>query len=681
MIAPADRPWIAQRLPIAVAAACGTIALAAAAVAWRHGSVAPLLAAGLGVIALLIGLAILLHTRERRRLRWLDSALEELCDDPASPFAPPADPELSRVIAHLLRIRRLLRQDADGPDDTPSGLDDLQSISWTPATPPARTSIGTAGAAGFEATFDPTASGIYTTLDMVNRLHPETLRWLDSSPAEQDFLGYTLSQLKNMSLIDILQPDHRHLAREQLRGAILKGEAHGLIYRIRNARGEPKAIEMNVSVRLDGERRTTHLRCHVTDVTAKLQAGRELRRRTRELVEANEDLVEINGALAELKNRFSDLYQNAPIMYYSLDVTGIIIECNKTMLQTLGYRRGELIGGHYVVLLSEEDRSRFPPRHAELIRTGSLEVESRWIKSDGTAIDVWLTATAVMGADGSFLHSRCVSRDVTARKQLEAELQEKNARLGRANDELSRKNKELDEFTHVVSHDLQEPLRTIIAFSDFLMKDYGERLNEEGKEYVRFLVDASRRMRSLIHDVLRLSRAGEVTGELAEVDMNELVATVRADLSERIRVSGAEVSVEGPLPAVWGDRIRLGQLFTNLLANGLKYNRSEQPRVTVRARCDHSSFAEFAVTDNGIGIAPEFHAKVFQFFRRLHTREEYEGTGAGLAICEKIVRAHGGTIRVESALGQGSTFFLMLPKTRPNPPSVNDPEHPANPPG
>jgi signal transduction histidine kinase len=141
------------------------------------------------------------------------------------------------------------------------------------------------------------------------------------------------------------------------------------------------------------------------------------------------------------------------------------------------------------------------------------------------------------------------------------------------------------------------------------------------------------------------------------------------------------VSVEAPLPAVWGDRIRLGQLFTNLLANGLKYNRSEPPRVTVRARCDAPSWAEFAVTDNGIGIAPEFHAKVFQFFRRLHTREEYEGTGAGLAICEKIVRAHGGTIRVESALGQGSTFFLTLPTSQPNPASGNDAERPANPPG
>jgi light-regulated signal transduction histidine kinase (bacteriophytochrome) len=213
------------------------------------------------------------------------------------------------------------------------------------------------------------------------------------------------------------------------------------------------------------------------------------------------------------------------------------------------------------------------------------------------------------------------------------------------------------------------------------MKDYGDRLNEEGQEYVRFLVDASRRMRSLIHDVLSFSRAGEVTGELAEIDMNEVLATVRADLSERIRATGAEVSVEGPLPAVWGDRIRLGQLFTNLLTNGLKYNRSEHPCVVVRARCDDPSWAVFSVADNGIGIAPEFHAKVFQFFRRLHTREEYEGTGAGLAICEKIVRAHGGTIRLESALGQGSTFLLTLPKAHPKPLKVNSAELPASPPG
>lgn len=649
-------------LPTAISVFSGLAMFIAVVVTWLRGSVGPLLIAAPIVGGILILLAIRARRRWIGQLRWIESTLRDLSNDAAVPFTPPPDPELARVISQLLRLRRERTLRINGPGNSPSDTDPGQALSWTPTPATALTQSGLYESPSFEATFDPTASGDFSSVDMVNRLHPDTLRWLDSSPAEQDFLGYPLSMLRNMSFLDILHPDHRHLAREQLRGSIQKGEAHGLIYRIKTSRGEPKAIEMNVSVRFDSDRMITHLRCHVTDVTAKLQASRELRRRTRELAQANEDLVETNRALAELKDRFSDLYQNAPIMYYSLDVTGLFLECNNTLLQTLGYRRSELIGRHYALLLPEESRPRFLPRHAELIRTGKIEIETRWMKSDGTTIDVWVTGTAVMDPGGAFSHSRCVSRDVTARKALEAELQEKNARLGRANEELSRKNKELDEFTYVVSHDLQEPLRTLIAFSDFLMKDYGERLDDEGKEYVRFLVDASRRMRALINDLLSLSRAGKVTGEFTRINVEEVLETVRADLGERIRTSGAEVTVQLPLPPVWGDRNRLGQLFANLIGNGLKYNRSDHPSVVVGARDGDPGFAIFFVKDNGIGIDPQFHAKVFQIFRRLHARDEYEGTGAGLAICQKIVNAHGGKIWVESEAGRGSTFLMSLPK-------------------
>ena len=141
-----------------------------------------------------------------------------------------------------------------------------------------------------------------------------------------------------------------------------------------------------------------------------------------------------------------------------------------------------------------------------------------------------------------------MAQDITVNRLLEAELQEKNRRLGEANDELSQRNRELDEFVYVVSHDLQEPLRTLIAFSDFLMKDYGDRLETEGKEYVRYLVDASRRMRAMIHGLLKLSRAGKVIGEFAMVDLEELMAVIKADLGELFRSKNAELRVKGPLP-------------------------------------------------------------------------------------------------------------------------------------
>jgi light-regulated signal transduction histidine kinase (bacteriophytochrome) len=172
-------------------------------------------------------------------------------------------------------------------------------------------------------------------------------------------------------------------------------------------------------------------------------------------------------------------------------------------------------------------------------------------------------------------------------------------------------------------------------------------------------------MRTLIHDLLSLSRVGKVTADFAPVDLNRLVAVVCSDLAELIRSRDAKIRIAGTLPTVWGDRARLGQLLANLVTNGLKYNENAEPVVELAALDGApvpGTWVTLAVRDNGIGIDPQFHARIFQLFRRLHTHEEYEGSGAGLAICEKIVQAHGGKIWVESEPNKGSTFFVSLRK-------------------
>ena len=287
-----------------------------------------------------------------------------------------------------------------------------------------------------------------------------------------------------------------------------------------------------------------------------------------------------------MKERYRDLYQNAPAMYFSLDDRGLFLECNDTLLRTLGFPREVLIGQSYEVLLPETRRPDFAERFREYLRAGTIEAATEWVNAGGEVMDVWVTGTAVRDPEGRHLHSRSVAQDVTARHRLEAELQEKNARLARTIDELSRRNKEMDEFTYVVSHDLQEPLRTLTAFSDFLLRDYGDRLDAEGQEFVRYIVDASRRMRALILDLLSLSRVGKVTADFSEVHLEEVIGFVRADLAELIRSKGAELKVVGVLPTVWGDPQRLGQLFTNLVSNGLKYNDKCQPAVAVGATTD-----------------------------------------------------------------------------------------------
>ncbi len=347
-------------------------------------------------------------------------------------------------------------------------------------------------------------------------------------------------------------------------------------------------------------------------------------------------------------------------MYFTLDDEGGFLGCNDTLVRALGRPRESLVGRPYSVLLADGGTIRVG-EFAEFLQAGFAELEGRWCKGDGTAIDVWVTATVVPGPDGR-RQVRGVAQDVTARRALEAELREKNKRLAGAVGELSRRNKELDEFSYVVSHDLQEPLRTLMAFSDYLQKECGEALSADGQEYVRHLVDASRRMRSLIRDLLDLSRAGHVTADFSTVDLGALVKVIEADLGQLIRDRAGSVVVAGPLPEVWGDRARIGQLLGNLVGNGLKYYQGLGAKVEIGADVDDlKSWATVRVRDNGIGIDPANHARIFQMFRRLHTREEFEGTGAGLAICQKIVQAHGGRIWVESELGKGSSFFFTLP--------------------
>jgi len=630
-----------------------------------------LVPAALG-LALLLGNVAALAVLERRTwarpARRLVAAVNALAagEVPGGLHDPGGAPEFD-ALARAIEGLRARSAEGDGPGRMPD-----ESWLGGEGSPPTPWPAPGDGGGRFEparaltvAELDPSISGDFSTLDMVSRLDPRGLRWLESSPAERDFLGWSLADLRRMSFPEIVHPDDRELARDQLMAALAKGEAHGLIYRIRTARGEFKAIEMNIGVRYGPDLQPTHLRCHVTDVTAKVKASRELRRRTRELIRANEQLRRINRELQELKDRYGDLYQNAPAMYFTLDERGRFLECNDTLLRSLGHPREALIGRPYTAILAPARHADFAANYAEFLRVGFVELENQWRKADASPIDVWVTATVIPGPEGTPRQSRGVAQDVTARRVLEAELREKNDRLARANVELSRKNKELDEFTYVVSHDLQEPLRTLIAFSDFLLRDCGDRLDDDGKEYVRYLVDASRRMRALIRDLLDLSRAGKVTAEFAPVDLDEVVELIKADYAELIRAKAGEVRIAGaPLPTVWGDRDRIGQLLGNLVGNGLKYHRGGGggPVVEVGvAAGGPPGWATLSIKDNGIGIDPQFHAKVFHIFRRLHTREEYEGTGAGLAICQKIAQAHGGRIWVESQVGRGSTFFLTLP--------------------
>ncbi|WP_299414080.1 ATP-binding protein [Acaryochloris sp. IP29b_bin.148] len=247
-----------------------------------------------------------------------------------------------------------------------------------------------------------------------------------------------------------------------------------------------------------------------------------------------------------------------------------------------------------------------------------------------------------------------VARNITERKHFEHELQQ-------LNQELERSNQELEQFAYVASHDLQEPLRMVISFTQLLSQNYAGQLDEQADQIIGFAVDGATRMQQLIQDLLSYSRVGTQAKVLETVDCNQILEGAIANLQLSIQESGATLN-RTDLPTLTANPRQLTQLFQNLVGNALKYRGEAAPIVEIGCQPQQNHYL-FWVKDNGIGIEPKHADRVFMVFQRLHTRQKYAGTGIGLAICKKIVEQQGGNIWVESELNQGSTFFFTLPES------------------
>ena len=225
---------------------------------------------------------------------------------------------------------------------------------------------------------------------------------------------------------------------------------------------------------------------------------------------------------------------------------------------------------------------------------------------------------------------------------------------------LEEKNKELEQFTYIASHDLQEPLRKISAYGDVLVEDYAARLDEGGKEHIQIMQNAAARMQQLIESLLTYSRVMRRQEPFERIDLNGLLKEVCSDLEVAIRESGATIAFDA-LPVIHGDPLQMRQLFQNLIGNAIKFSRKGvPPQIKIDSRPLDDRLTEIKVADNGIGFETKYIEKIFLPFHRLHTRDEYKGTGIGLAICKKVVERHGGSITAESRLGLGTTFVIQL---------------------
>jgi PAS domain S-box-containing protein len=356
-------------------------------------------------------------------------------------------------------------------------------------------------------------------------------------------------------------------------------------------------------------------------------------------------------AEAELR-KFKTISDNANYGVIIADMSGNILYVNDCLAAMHGYEVDELLGQNLTIFHGQRHVQDILDANPAIMQTGSYSGEVQSIRKDGSTFPALMHGSAIRAPGGELLFLTTTVIDISQRKRAEEQLKHYA-------DELEHSNQELQQFAHVASHDLQEPLRMVSSYLRLLEQRCQGQLDEAASEYIAFAVDGAARMQALIRDLLAYSRVGTHGEPFEPTDCQAVLEQVLQDLKVTLEESGAVITHD-PLPVVRGDATQLGQLLQNLISNAIKFRGQRPPEIHVGVERRGDEWV-FAVRDNGIGIEEQYFERIFLVFQRLHTQAEYPGTGIGLAVCKRIVERHGGRIWVESEPGQGATFYFTLP--------------------